>query len=529
MFDYIIVGAGSAGCVLANRLSADPKTRVCLIEAGGRDRNALIHIPLGLAILSRIKGLNWGYNTAAQGELNGRKLYWPRGKTLGGSSSINAMIYARGHCQDYAGWETAAGPDWGWDRARALFLQLEGNTALSDAHHNTGGPLTVSNLRKINPMSHAFVQAGIECQYPQNPDFNGASQEGVGLYQVTQRGGQRCSAAVAFLDPVRGRPNLTIETGARVERVLFDGPRAIGVRLKGRDLRLNAGGEVILSGGAINSPQLLMLSGIGPAAELARHNIPVLVDAPEVGANLADHLDISVMSAARERTPIGLAVSFAPRAIKAVWDFVTNRKTGREGELTSNVAEAGGFVRSDPAQPRPNLQFHFLPAYLRDHGRKAAIGYGVTLHVCDLAPKSRGRITLQSADPNISPRIEANYLSHPDDIGVLLAGLKLARKIFAAPAMANRLRHEVLPGANVQTDAEMIADIRARAETIYHPVGTCRMGLDAGSVVDPMARVRGVDGLRVIDASIMPSIIAGNTNAPTMMIAQNVAEMILRR
>jgi choline dehydrogenase-like flavoprotein len=523
MHDVIIVGAGSAGCVMANRLSSDPSRRVCLIEAGPRDRNPFIHIPLGLALLARSRSLNWSYATEPEPALMNRRLYWPRGRVLGGSSAINAMIYMRGHPADYAGWAKAAGPDWDWPAVRQVFLDLEGNTDLDDEHHGTTGPLSVSDLRAVNPLSRAFVAAGQECQHLATPDFNGASQEGVGLYQVTQKDGRRFSSARAFLDPVRHRPNLTILTGEQVERVLFDGNRATGVRLRGRDLLLSPGGEVILCGGAINSPQLLMLSGIGPGAELQRMGIPVLQDAPEVGANLADHLDISVQAALQGREAIGVAPSFLPRALKAAWDFAT---AGR-GELTSNIAEAGGFVRSDPSRDRPNLQFHFIPAYLHDHGRKLSWGYGLTLHVCDLLPKSRGRISLASPDPKAPPRIKANYLSHPDDLPTLLRALKIARRITEAPALACHIRRETLPGPSVQTDADLESFIRARAETIYHPVGTCRMGLDPKAVTDPEGRVRGVIGLRVVDASLMPSIIAGNTNAPTMMIAETIARRMV--
>ena len=522
MYDYIIIGAGSAGCVLANRLSADPTKRVCLIEAGSRDRNPLIHVPLGLAMLSRVKSVNWGHDTAPEGNLGNRKLFWPRGRTLGGSSSINGMIYIRGHSADYDGWKRAAGPDWGWDRARELFLRMEGNASIDNAHHNPDGPLSVSDLRCVNPLSKAFVEAGIQCQFPHNRDFNGAIQEGVGTYQVTQRDGQRCSSARAFLNPVRNRPNLIVETRAQVERVIFKDRHAVGVALTGRNIMTRPGGEVILCAGAINSPQLLMLSGVGPASQLARHGIEVIYDAPEVGENLADHLDITVMSSAKGRLGIGIAPSFVPRALVAARRYWTRHT----GELTSNAAEAGGFVKSEPMRDRPNLQFHFIPAYLRDHGRKATLGYGVTLHVCDLMPKSRGRVTLSDADSLALARIEPNYLSHPDDIKVLLDGLKIARRIMAAPALARHIQSEVLPGPMVQSDAQLIADIRARAESIYHPVGTCRMGVEPASVVDPKACVRGVHGLRVVDASVMPSIIAGNTSAPTMMIAENVADMM---
>lgn len=524
-FHYIIVGAGSAGCVLANRLSANPATRVCLVEAGPPDRNPMIHMPFGLAALAHMHWLNWGHQTEPQTQLNHRRLFWPRGRVLGGSSSINAMIYMRGHPQDYRDWARLAGPDWDRPRVQAIFKAHEDNQALLDDHHGQAGPLAVSNLAHPNPLSRAFVQAGVECQLPENPDFNGSAQEGVGLYQVTQRDGRRLSAAQAFLVPVLDRPNLTLVTKAQVHRVIFQDRRATGVQLRDQTLALEPGGEVILCGGAINSPQLLMLSGIGPGADLQAMGLPVLQDAPEVGANLADHLDITVQAALKGREAIGIAPSFLPRAMRATWAYLRRG----QGEFTSNVAEAGGFARSDPARDRPNLQFHFIPAYLHDHGRRLSLGYGLTLHVCDLLPKSRGRISLASPDPMAHPRIDANYLGDPHDLPTLLSGLKLARRLIQAPALARYIRAETLPGPGVVTDADLTADIRARAETIYHPVGTCRMGLDAASVTDPQGRVRGVQGLRVADASVMPQIIAGNTNAPTMMIAETIARCILGR
>ena len=529
MYDYIIVGAGSAGCVLANRLSADSSKRVCLIEAGPRDESALIHMPLGIALLANSKTLNWRFDTESQKELGNRKLFWPRGKTLGGSSSINGMIYIRGHKADYDQWEAAGGEKWGWKNALSIFKEHEGNERMGDTElHGGSGPLPVSDLRTVNPLSQAFVRAGTELQNPLNEDFNGASQEGVGMYQVTQKNGQRWSSARAFLVPALERSNLDVLTDTRVNRVIFDDKRASGVDVSPKNedahqVKLNIGGEVILSGGAVNSPQLLMLSGIGAKEELEAQGIPVLHDLPEVGKNLADHLDITVMGEANSRLPIGVAFSSIPRSIAAIFKYIFSKK----GFLTSNAVESGGFVKSDPSLDRPNLQYHFLPAYLADHGRKIKTGYGITLHICDLIPKSRGYIGLKSSDPAADPLIQPNYLSHPDDVATLLAGLKLGRAIFQAPAMAKHISKEIHPGENVNTDEELIADIRKRAETIYHPVGSCRMGSDENSVVDPELRVRGVEGLRVIDASIMPVLVAGNTNAPTMMIGENGARMIL--
>jgi choline dehydrogenase-like flavoprotein len=530
MYDYIIVGAGSAGCVLANRLSADPSKRVCLLEAGPRDTNPLIHMPLGIALLSNSKKLNWAFQTAPQQHLNERSLFWPRGKTLGGSSSINAMVYIRGHEEDYQAWEQAGGEYWGWKRAFALFKKLEHNQRFDKSnYHGTDGELAVSDLKDLNPLSKSFVQAGMEAKISFNGDFNGAHQEGVGFYQVTQKHGQRWSSARAFLHDVIDRPNLDIITEAHATKVLFEDRKAVGVSYIQKNMhqqvKTTDSGEVILSLGAVNTPQLLMLSGVGAAAELKEHGIALVHDLPEVGKNLQDHLDITLMCAANSRAPIGVAFSFIPRGLVGLFSYIFKRK----GFLTSNVAESGGFVKSSPERDRPNLQFHFLPTYLKDHGRKIAVGYGYTLHICDLLPKSRGRIGLKSANPMDDPLIDPNYLSDPEDIKTMIAGIKIGRAIFDAPSMAKHFKREIVPGPAVTSDDEIVADIRSRAETIYHPVGTCRMGKDPASVVDPCLQVRGLRNIRVVDASIMPNLVAGNTNAPTIMIAENAAEIIVRK
>ena len=528
MYDYIIVGAGSAGCVLANRLSADSSKRVCLLEAGPADKNPFIHMPIGIALLANNKTLNWAFNTEKQNKLNNRELFWPRGKTLGGPSSINAMVYIRGHEKDFDEWQKSAGNNWSWDRALTLFKRLEKNERFGDSqYHGNQGELSVSELQTTNPLSKAFIEAGQQTGLPLNDDFNGASQEGVGFYQVTQKKGRRWSSAKAFLTGALDRPNLDIITNARATRVIFDSTTASGVAYQqgnnSEQVMLNQGGEVLLSGGAVNSPQLLMLSGIGAADELKKHSISVIHNLPEVGKNLQDHLDITLMNTANSSLPIGVAFGAIPKSIGAVFSYIFKSK----GFLTSNVAESGGFVKSDETRDRPNVQFHFLPVYLNDHGRKITPGYGFTLHICDLLPKSRGFIGLKSADPLADPLIDPCYLEHPDDLKTMMDAVKIARKIFRSPAMSAHTKCELLPGLDVQTDAQLEADIRKRAETIYHPVGTCRMGADENSVVDPELKVRGVQGLRVIDASIMPTLVAGNTNAPTMMIAENAADMIL--
>ncbi len=531
-YDYIIIGAGSAGCVLANRLSEDPHCRVLLLEAGPRDRHPFIHMPAGLAKLVNRKGVNWDYNTAPEPNLDDRTLWWPRGKVLGGSSSINAMCYVRGVPQDYDDWSAAGADGWHWDAVLPYFRRSEGNTRGADALHGGDGPLTVSDLRHTNPLSHAFVEAGQQAGFARNDDFNGPQQQGVGFYQVTQRDGARCSAATAYLPPeVRARPNLHIHTHALVSRITFEpsrgaAPRANGVTyaMFGRAFHQEALREVIVCGGAINSPQLLMLSGIGPGDELARHRIPVVAALPGVGRNLQDHLDICTL----QHCVAGVSYDRASD-LKIAIDYFLR---GRRGAGTSNIAEAGGFVRSRFApDARADIQFHFVPAMLDDHGRHRLPGDGYTLHACFLRPRSRGRIRLASNRASDKPRIEASYLSDADgfDLRMMVECAKLSREVFAQPAFDAYRGAPIFPARSDLDDDELVEFIRAKAETVYHPVGTCRMGRDQDAVVDPQLRVRGVDALRVVDASVMPTLPSGNTNAPTIMIAERAADLIRGR
>ncbi len=523
MFDYIIIGAGSAGCVLANRLSADPAIKVLLLEAGPRDWNPLIHMPAGIAKLVGQKGVNWDYSTEPEPQLGNRRLWWPRGKVLGGSSSINAMCYIRGIADDYDDWSANGASGWDWNTVLPYFRRAEGNTRGANEWHGGDGPLGVADLRYTNPLSSVFLEAAKQSGYPLNADFNGAQQEGVGFYQVTQRNGARCSAAAGYLSPVRKRSNLTVITGARVSRVVVEKGRANAVVYQsgGKAFCQRASREIVLSGGALNSPQLLMLSGVGPADHLRQHGIAVNADLPGVGHNLQDHLDTCTINSSKQ----AITYDRTNDLLIGLQYFLF-----RQGPGTSNVAETGGFIRSQFAtDARPDIQLHFVPALLDDHGRNKLPGCGYTLHACTLRPRSRGHLALASNNPDDKVRIFANYLSDADgyDLKLMIEGVKLSRDILAQAAFKPYNAGELFPGDAARSDADIEAFCRAKAETIYHPVGTCRMGTDEQAVVDPQLRVRGIEGLRVVDASVMPSLIGGNTNAPTMMIAERAADLIL--
>jgi len=519
-FDYIIVGAGSAGCVLANRLSENPNNRVLLLEAGGRDWHPFIHMPAGLAKLIGLEHLNWSYETEPQPEMKGRRMYWPRGKVLGGSSSINAMCYCRGHRGDYDSWARSGANGWGFSDVLPYFIKSEDQENGASEFHGAGGPLSVQNLRHTNPLSQTFIDAALEAGFERTDDFNGPRQRGFDFYQVTQRDGKRCSSAVAYLRPAQKRPNLTVSTHAHATRITLDGNRATGVEYRRRGKTLSAAADrVILSGGAINSPQLLMLSGIGPADHIDSFGIEVALDLPGVGKNLQDHLDVCTLVDCHDTITydqlnditVGLRYFF-----------------GRKGPGSSNIAEAGGFVVSRQAtDDRPDIQMHFVPAFLDDHGRNILPGHGMTIHACALRPESRGELTLKSADPFAAPAMQPNYMSEEYDRNMMLECVRLSRKILSQEAFRPYAGDEMFPGSELQSDEEVLDFVARKAESIYHPIGTCRMGSDDMAVVDPALNVRGMEGLSVVDASIMPTLVSGNTNAPTIMIAEKFAALQL--
>jgi len=531
-YDYVIVGGGSAGCVLAARLSEDANISVCLVEAGGGGKSLLIRAPALVAAMvsGRPKLNNWALRTVPQAGLNNRRGFQPRGRALGGSSAINAMLYLRGHRQDYDEWADLGCDGWSWDEVLPYFKRAEGNARGADELHGAEGPLQVADQNAPRGISTAFTEAAETLQIRRNGDFNGAHQEGAGLYQVTQfsdgaNKGERCSAAAAYLFPVRGRKNLTVITRAEVSRVVMEGTRAVGVayKRKGQEHVARARREVILSAGAFGTPQVLMLSGIGAADELQAHDIDVVCELPGVGKNLQDHLDYIISYESKRRdvvgiNPIGLA-QFARAGLK--W-----RKTG-EGMFTTPFAEGGAFIRSDPTLTRPDLQLHFVIGIVDDHMRKIRTSHGFSCHVCVLRPKSRGTVGLRDGQASTAPKIDPAFLSDPADLHCLMQGARVMDELLKAAPMTPWRGKRLYP--HEDTDAELEADVRARADTIYHPVGTCRMGRDDLAVVDPELRVHGVSGLRVVDASVMPRLVGGNTNAPTIMIAEKAADMIRNR
>lgn len=527
-FDYIIVGGGPGGCVLANRLSENPKNKVCLIEAGGPDKSNLIHVPIGIVGMVPTGMANWRFETVPQAGLNGRAGFQPRGKVLGGSSSINAMVYTRGHAYDYDHWAALGNEGWGYQDVLPYFKKCEGNEAFDDAYHGANGPLGVAHLRSMHPAGAAFIEAARGLQLPISDDFNGATQEGVGAYQVMQRGGKRCSAAVAYLKPVLDRSNLTVLTHCAVQKVLLKDKRAVGIhaRKKGRDLSLTARGEVILSAGAFGTPQILMLSGIGDAAHLKEHGIEPVHHLPGVGQNLVDHIDYISVYKNSDRSTFGVSLS-------AAWDMLKEGlkyRHHKQGRWTSNIAEIGGFLRTDPDLPAPDVQLHFAPVMIDDHARKTHFGHGISCHVCVLRPKSVGSVKLASNRADDAPLIDPAFLEDDADMATLRRGIRLMHRILKQPEMARWTSKNLYRDDENLDDAGLDALIRQRADTVYHPVGTAKMGHDNMAVVHPDGlRVHGVEGLRVVDASIMPTIVGGNTTAPVLMIAEKAAEAILKQ
>lgn len=520
-FDVIVIGGGSAGCAVAGRLSEDPSLSVCLIEAGGHNKGVRVRTPGFMPFLP--KSTNWQYETVPQAGLGGRSGYQPRGRGLGGSSAINAMVYIRGNAWDYDNWAAMGCKGWSYADVLPWFRDSEANARGGDAYHGADGPLSVVDQQWPNPGSLAFVEAAARLQLPRNEDFNGARQEGFGLYQTTQKDGERWTASRAYIEPIADRPNLDVITHGLVARIVTNGRRATGVVVEraGKRMELGAGRAVVLSAGAFGSPHILKLSGIGPADELTRFGIEPVLDHPDVGRNLQDHVDYVAGFATKSTDSFGSSLAGTARMARAL---VEHRRK-RTGIMTTCYAEAGGFWSANPDAPAPEVQFHFVPALLEDHGRTKTKGHGFSCHACVLRPESRGTVSLGGARPDTPPLIDPEFLSDDRDMAVLRAGVRMIYRIFETPPLVDYAPEDRHP-VDLDDDAALDAIIRARADTVYHPVGTCRMGADADSVVDPQLRLRGLDGLYVADASIMPRIVSGNTNAPSIMIGERCADFV---
>jgi choline dehydrogenase-like flavoprotein len=524
-FDFVVVGAGSGGCAVASRLSEDPQTSVALLDAGGSNDNWVVTTPGALVLMVAGKVNNWAFDTVPQPGLNGRIGYQPRGKGLGGSSAINAMVYIRGHRSDYDQWASLGNPGWSYADVLPYFKRSEDNAEFGGDYHGQGGPLAVNALRSGNPIQQTFLQAAREAQFRIREDFNGEEQEGLGIYQVTQKNGERWSAARGYIHPFMAtRPNLRVETEAHATRILFEGKRAVGVEYRqDKELKqIRARRDVIVASGAFQTPQLLMLSGVGDSTALGRHGIDSVHHLPGVGQNLQDHPDFIFAYTSDDPNFTGISFGGIARIFRAIGQY----RRERRGPMTSNFAECGGFLKTRPELAAPDIQLHFGMAMVDDHGRKRHWGSGFSCHVCLLRPKSRGSVTLKNADPMQPPLIDPNFLGEVDDLEAMVAGFKTTRRLMETPAL-RALQKKDMFTSGIDSDDDIRALLRARVDTVYHPVGTCKMGAgDPMAVVDASLKVHGLEGLRVVDASIMPTLIGGNTNAPTIMIGEKAAAMI---